>query len=581
MHAQNVYLVLNLHTGLVSPQYHCRFDDFFEATRHGSLEVSDTITWQQLACLGHANEVLTQVSSPILHGPNSGMSQSDSEIHLDIPSKDSTVISEENDANWNDANWNDANWNDWNAYSDADEETQETHVSQPEGDTPSQPVTAGTSLRGRARAMSKRMAESVSQRNFFGDKNMHYMAHKSTIGETKEDLFHDSHLKLQERMRNPIAFHAEMMGDIMYLQQALRQPDAKVFVNAVVKEINGHVANKNWELVPRDTVPAEAQIVPSVWSMRRKRDLTTNNIKSHKARLNLHGGKQIYGMNYFETYALVVTWFAIRLVVIFGILFLWALRQVDFVMAYPQAPNEEDIYMEVPQGIETAKGKSKDMVLKLLKNIYGQKQAGRVWNSYLVEKLASIGFHPSLIDDCVFFRGDVIFMVYVDDGIFIGNNDEQLQAIIKEMQGLGLNIEDQGHPADYVGVNIKKLKDDSYKFTQRALIDSIINDVGLKDSKTKPVPAKVSLQLHAFKDQPVFDLNFNYRSAVGKLNYLAQTTRPDIMYATHRIAKYSFDPREPHGEAILYLVRYLKRTRDLGIRFKPDPEKGFECYSDL
>jgi hypothetical protein len=403
------------------------------------------------------------------------MSQSDSEIHYDTPSEDSIVTPEDNDANWND----------WNAYDDAVGETQETYVSQPEGDTPSQPVTASTSLRGRARTMSKRMAESVSQQDFFVNKDMHYMAHESTIGETKEDLFHDSHLELQERMRNPITFHAEMMGDIMYLQQALRQPNAKEFVKAVAKEINGHVDNKNWELVPCNTVPADAQIVPSVWSMRRKHYLTTKDIKSHKARLNLHSGKQIYGMNYFETYAPVVTWFAIRLVVIFGILFLWALRQVDFVMAYPQAPIEEDIYLEVPQGIETAKGRSKDMVLKLLKNIYGQKQAGRVWNSYLVKKLASIGFHPSLIDDCVFFRGDVIFMVYVDDGIFIGDNDEQLQAIIKEMQGLGLNIEDQGHPADYAGVNIKKLKDDSYEFTQRALIDSIINDVGLTDSKTR------------------------------------------------------------------------------------------------
>jgi hypothetical protein len=75
-----------------------------------------------------------------------------------------------------------------------------------------------------------------------------------------------------------------------------------------------------------------------------------------------------------------------------------------------------------------------------------------------------------------------------------------------------------------------------------ALIDSIIKDVGLKDTKVKPVPAKVSLQLHAFKDEPYFDLDFNYRSAVGKLNYLAQTTRPDFMYATHQVAKYSSDP---------------------------------------
>jgi hypothetical protein len=206
-------------------------------------------------------------------------------------------------------------------------------------------------------------------------------------------------------MRNPIAFHAEMMGDIMYLQQALRQHDAKLFVDTVIKEINSHVENKNWELVHQDTVPEDAQVVPSVWAMRRKRDLTTNKVKSHKARLNLHGGKQVYGMNYYETYAPVVTWFAIRLIITFGIIFHWALHQVDFVMAYPQAPIEEDIYMELPQGIETDTGNSKDHVLKLLKNIYGQKQAGRVWNWHLVEKLASIGFQPSLIDDCVHLHG--------------------------------------------------------------------------------------------------------------------------------------------------------------------------------
>ena len=53
-------------------------------------------------------------------------------------------------------------------------------------------------------------------------------------------------------------------------------------------------------------------------------------------------------MNYFVTYAPVVTWFVIRLMIVMGIIFNWALRQVDFVMAYPQAPIETDIYMELP-----------------------------------------------------------------------------------------------------------------------------------------------------------------------------------------------------------------------------------------
>jgi hypothetical protein len=239
-----------------------------------------------------------------------------------------------------------------------------------------------------------------------------------------------------------------------------------------------------------------------------------------------------------------------------------------------------DIYMELPQGIKTATGNSKDHVLKLLKNIYGQKQAGRVWNSFLVDKLTSLVYTSLLIDDCVFFHDDIIFMVCVDNGIFLGNDDAQLLQAIKEIQGPGLNIEDQGHPADYLGVSMKKHCDGFNEFTQRALIDSIIEDAGISNSKTKPVPAKVSLQLNAFKNEQAFDLNFNYRSVVGKLNYLAQTTRPDIMHATHQITKYSSDPRQLHGEAILYLIRYLKKTRDLDLRFKPDSTKGFECYCD-
>jgi hypothetical protein len=225
--------------------------------------------------------------------------------------------------------------------------------------------------------MSRKIAKSTSQRDFFGTSGMHYMANLSTTAfdEAPEDLFHDYHLDLQERMQNPIAFHAEMMGDIMYYDQALQQPDAKQFTNALVKEINGHVNNKHWTLVKQKDVPKEAQVAPSVWTMRRKHDLTTNKVIKHKARLNLHGGKQVYGMNYFETYAPVVTWFAIRLMIVFCIVFCWALWQVDFVIGYPQAPVEMDIYMELPQGIKTATGNSKDHILKLLKNIYGQKQA--------------------------------------------------------------------------------------------------------------------------------------------------------------------------------------------------------------
>jgi hypothetical protein len=229
-------------------------------------------------------------------------------------------------------------------------------------------------------------------------------------------------------------------------------------------------------------------------------------------------------------------------------------------MAYPQAPIKMDMYMELITGIHTKHGNSKDHVLKLLANIYGQKQASCVWNSYLVIKLREISFKQLLIDDCAFYRDNVIFIVYIDDGIFLGSLDQQLRDIINELRNLKLSIEDQGHPADYVAVSIKKLKNGVIELTQPALIDSIISDVALSNSKVKAVPAKVSEILHAHLDKPPVLLNFGYHSVIGKLNYLAQTTRPDIVYATHQLAKYSSDPREPHGKAVLYLICYLKKT---------------------
>ena len=159
-----------------------------------------------------------------------------------------------------------------------------------------------------------------------------------------------------------------------------------------------------------------------------------------------------------------------------------------------------------------------------------------------------------MIDDCVFYQGSTIFIVYVGDGIFIGDTDDQISEIIVQLQGLGLKIEDQGHPADYIRVNIKQMKQGGIEFTQRTLIDSIIDDVGLKGTITKPVPAKSHSTLLAHTDQPEFTLNFDYHSVTGKLNYLAQTSYPDIMYSVHQIANYSANPRVPRSKAIIYLV---------------------------
>ena len=80
MHARNVYLVLNLSTGCVSPQYHCCFDDFFETTRHNGPDVSGTISWQLLAGLNHAESILSEVSTPTQHSVMYPETQSEASV---------------------------------------------------------------------------------------------------------------------------------------------------------------------------------------------------------------------------------------------------------------------------------------------------------------------------------------------------------------------------------------------------------------------------------------------------------------------------------------------------------------------
>ena len=86
-----------------------------------------------------------------------------------------------------------------------------------EGATPTAPTLpdAGTSSHGRQHKMSSAMAKSISQQNFYCNRNMYYMATQGiSDGQTEADLFHDSHQEFQECMKN-----------IMYYHQAFKQPD--------------------------------------------------------------------------------------------------------------------------------------------------------------------------------------------------------------------------------------------------------------------------------------------------------------------------------------------------------------------
>ena len=114
------------------------------------------------------------------------------------------------------------------------------------------------------------------------------------------------------------------------------------------------------------------------------------------------------------------------------------------------------------------------MHYKSIRNIYGQKQSGKVWNDYLKETLINkVGFKQSKIDECVFYRGSVMYVLCTDDSIIAGPDEKELDRVIEDIKQAKLDITVEGDLQDFLGVNIDR-KGDQIKLSQPHLIQQII-----------------------------------------------------------------------------------------------------------
>jgi Reverse transcriptase (RNA-dependent DNA polymerase) len=379
-----------------------------------------------------------------------------------------------------------------------------------------------------------------------------------------------------------LAFGATADPDTLYYHEAMKAPDKQNFIDAMQEEVMGQLQNKVYAIVPRSKVPKGVKVLPAVWAMRRKRRSKTNEIYRWKSRLNIGGHKQQAGLDYDQTYAPVVTWPAIRLLLALVMVNKWHTRMIDYVQAYPQAPVERPMFMELPPGFNVPNAKAgDDYVMEVLRNIYGQKQAGRVWNKFLVARLLSIGFVQSKHDECVFYKGSAMYILYTDDSILAGPCPKELDDIIRQMKSTGLDLTVEGELGDFLGINIAARADGAFELTQTRLIDSILSDLGLdKDNVAiKSTPCASTKLLSKHPQSPAFDNHFHYRSVIGKLNYLEKCTRPDIAYAVHQCARFSADPKYEHGQAVKWLGRYLRGTRDKGMIIRPN-DSSLHLYTD-
>jgi hypothetical protein len=392
---------------------------------------------------------------------------------------------------------------------------------------------------------------------------------------------------------NPPNLHAlnicDNKADTLTQSQMLKDPDREQFVKSQAAEVKGLQKMEVFEVLPIYMKPAQAKPLSAIWSYRCKRS-TVGTILKHKARLCVDGSQQLHARDFWETYATVFSWSTICLLLLLTSVLNLHSHQVDYTQAFPQAPLEDPVYMKMPQGWHAdAAGNllqhpdpsyfDTKHYIRLKRNFYGCHQAARNWFAYLTKGVLAHGFKQSLHEPCVYLWQDCIMIVYTNDCLIFAKNSSTIDTLIKSLNE-SYQLEVQGSVSDYLGIRI--IKDPTTRqitMTQPGLIESVLQDLHLvPGSHTKDTPAMGIL--HPDRSGHPCEDKWNYHSVIGKLNYLAQNTRPDLSFAVHQCARYSTNPTALHEFAVKRIGRYLLLTRDKGLIMSPRQDFCLDMFID-
>ena len=356
--------------------------------------------------------------------------------------------------------------------------------------------------------------------------------------------------------------------------QALQDPK---WFNAMHEEFKALQANQTWDLV----IPtAPVKIVGNKWIFRIKYN-SDGSISRYKARLIAKGFHQTYGIDYSETFSPVVKASTVRVILSLAVTNYWIIRQVDVNNAFLNGILVEDVYMAQPEGFVDPE--KPHHVCKLKKALYGLKQAPRAWFDRFRRAMTSQWhFEHSKSDSSLFYRwdaGDILLvLVYVDDIIITGSNQNNVLKVISDMQAT-FALKDLGELNYFLGIEVTK-NSTGLQLSQSKYIVDLLNRHEMVTCSPVPTPMVTSHSL--VKNSGAIIPNASqYRSVVGALQYVT-LTRPKLAFSVNKLSQFLSAPIEEHWQACKRILRYLKGTIHYGLQLHSNRSQHMQinCFSD-
>ncbi|KAE8875946.1 hypothetical protein PF003_g39908 [Phytophthora fragariae] len=266
---------------------------------------------------------------------------------------------------------------------------------------------------------------------------------------------------------------AEPVVEPTTVEEVLRSSRAQ-WLQALNAEFDALIRNQTWKLVerPSSTPGKLVKVLTSRWVVSLKRD-EHGNIIRYKARLVIHGFKQRYGLEHWDTYSPVVWLITILLLLVIALILLLEARHVDFDTAFLNSwMRGVVIYMEQPAYFDDDTGR----VCLLQKGLYGLKQAARLWYQTLHAFLLKLGFKRSTFDVGLYYKqvnGRILLVaVYVDDMLIIGQTSD-IDKLIADLQA-EFSIKDLGRVHHFLGMEVQYHPGVVLCLSQTAYIDKLL-----------------------------------------------------------------------------------------------------------
>jgi hypothetical protein len=342
-------------------------------------------------------------------------------------------------------------------------------------------------------------------------------------------------------------------------------PNKSDWFKAATKEYDTADKMGTWSIIPRIDLPMNSNIITCKWVFKRKHD-ESGNPTDFKARITPHGYKQVSGIDYDETYAQVGMYKTLRILLQLTALNNLELVQLDVPSAFLNAPLDEDIYMEIPEGFGQL-GK----IMKLNKALYGLKQGPRCWWLMISEFIVSVlGYIKCVSDACFFYKksrnNNIMYLyLFVDDFqsaySFVDTDEwsELKQKLITEY-----NTKDLGSSVWMLGMRITRDRvNRTITLDQETYVTKALERFNMHESRILSTPgaspySEVSIKLT--------DIN-EYQRVVGTLLYAATSTRIDIAHAVGRLSVNLQSPSDNNLNDAYRVFRYLNAHRNVGLKF--------------